>query len=66
MTVTEATAFLSCHRVTLLRLIQRRQLHLMKIGRTWRLRRAEVTALNNRTISVYPHLTIARGSKTPN
>ncbi len=63
MTLNEATTFLKCHRVTLLRLIKRGQLHLRKSGRTWTLERAEVTAVNNHNIAVYPHLTAVRPSK---
>ena len=63
MTLNEATTFLNCHRVTLLRLIKRGQLHLMKSGSTWTLERAEITALNNRNIAIYPHLTTVRSSK---
>ncbi len=63
MTVNEATAFLHCHRITLLRLIRRGHLHLLKARRTWCFQRAEVNALGNRKIAVYPHLTIVPRSK---
>jgi excisionase family DNA binding protein len=63
MTVNEATAFLHCHRVTLLRLIRRGQLLLLKTGSTWSFQRAQVNALSNRNIAVYPHLAILRRSK---
>ena len=60
VTIDEATALLHCHRVTLLRLIQREQLHLLKVGGRWMFEHAELDALNNRNISIYPHLTVAR------
>lgn len=63
MTVNEATAFLQCHRITLVRLIRRGQLHLLKTRNTWSFQRAEVKGLGNRKIAVYPHLTIVRRSK---
>lgn len=62
MTINEATAFLHCHRITLLRLIRRGQLLPLKTGSTWSFQRAEVHALSNRNIAVYPHLTIVRRS----
>jgi hypothetical protein len=61
----EATLLLHCHRVTLLRLIQRGQLHLFKTGKTWSFYGAEISALRNRNIAVYPHLTIARKPAHP-
>ncbi len=60
MTLDEATALLHCHRVTLLRLIKRGQLHALKNGGRISFERAEVSGLANRNIAVYPHLTIAR------
>jgi excisionase family DNA binding protein len=58
MSVNEATTFLHCHRITLLRLIGGGQLLLLKTGRAWNFRRAEVRAVSNRKIAIYPHLTI--------
>jgi excisionase family DNA binding protein len=59
MTVNETTALLHCHRVTLLRLMKRGRLHALKNGNRISFERAEVSALANRNIAVYPHLTIA-------
>lgn len=56
----EATAQLHCHRVTLLRLIERDQLHLLKVSGRWMFEHAELNALSTRNISTFPHLTIAR------
>jgi excisionase family DNA binding protein len=64
MTVKEVTAFLGCHRITILRLIRRKELHPLMVGKTIRFERAEVARLNNRKIAVYPHLTIVRGSNS--
>lgn len=58
MTVDEVTDLLSCHRITVLRLIRRGTLHTVMIARAIRFERAEVAALNNRRIAVYPHLTL--------
>jgi excisionase family DNA binding protein len=58
MTVDEVTDLLRCHRITVLRLIRRDELHALRIGRAIRFERAEVAALNNRKIAVYPHLTV--------
>ena len=58
MTVDEVTDMLRCHRITVLRLIGRGQLHVLTIARAIRFERAEVAALNNRKIAVFPHLTI--------
>jgi len=63
ITVNDATAFLHCHRVTLLRLIRRGRLQLLKTGSRWSFLRAEIDALANRNIAVYPHLTVVRPSK---
>lgn len=60
MTVNEVTTLLHCHRVTILRLIERGQLYILKSGGEISFQRAEVSALANRNIAVYPHLTIAR------
>jgi len=60
MTVNETTALLHCHRVTLLRLMERGQLHARKNGGGISFERAEVSALANRNIAVYPHLTIVQ------
>jgi len=65
MTVNEATSFHNCHRVTLLRLIGRGQLRLVKSGSRWSFYRAEVSAVNNRNIAVYPHLTPVRKTNPP-
>jgi excisionase family DNA binding protein len=58
MTVDEVTDLLRCHRITVLRLIRRGELHALRIGRAIKFERAEVLALNNRKIAVYPHLTV--------
>ncbi len=58
MTVDEVTDLLHCHRITVLRLIRRGALHALMISRGMRFERAEVAALNNRKIAVFPHLTV--------
>jgi excisionase family DNA binding protein len=58
MTVDEVTRLLCCHRITVLRLIRRGRLHAVRIGTALRFERAEVGALNNHNIAMYPHLTI--------
>jgi excisionase family DNA binding protein len=60
LTVNNTTALLHCHRVTLLRLIERGQLHAVRKGTKISFQRAEVSALANRNIAVYPHLTLVR------
>ena len=62
-TIDEAAAFLHCHRVTVLRLIRRGVLHLLKTGSTWSFARTEVKGLSNRNIAIYPHLIVARRGK---
>jgi excisionase family DNA binding protein len=66
MTVDEVTNLLRCHRITVLRLIRRGALHIKMIGRAMRFGRAEVAALNNRRIAVYPHLTIVSSAAAVN
>jgi hypothetical protein len=44
--------------VTVLRLIRRGALHPLKVGRALRFDRAEVMALANQTIAIYPHLSV--------
>jgi excisionase family DNA binding protein len=56
--VNEATGLLRCHRVTLLRLIRRGALHPVRVGRSLKFYRAEVVAMTNSTIAVYPHLRV--------
>ena len=56
MTVDEVTDLLHCHRITLLRLIGRGALHIRMVAHAMRFERAEVAAINNRRIAVYPHL----------
>lgn len=60
ISIDEATELLHCRRVTLLRLIERDQLHLLKVGGRWMFQNSELEALNNRKIATYPHLTLAR------
>jgi excisionase family DNA binding protein len=63
MTVNEATKFLHCHRITLLRLSQRGRLPVFKTGNTWSFERAGISALANRNLAAYPHLTVVRPAK---
>ena len=60
LTVDEVTELWQCHRVTLLRLIQRGQLHPVEVDGEIRFDRAEVMRLKNRKIAVHPHLTVSR------
>ena len=60
MTVDEVTELFRCHRITVLRLIKRGQLHPVEIDGDLRFDRAEVLRLKNRKIAVYPHFTFSR------
>jgi excisionase family DNA binding protein len=63
ITVGEVTALLRCHRVTVLRLIDRGALNPIKVGRALRFDRDEVLAAANCTIAIYPHLRIVSRRK---
>ena len=63
MTVDEVTSLLRCHRITVLRLIRSGALHILMIAHAMRFERAEVAAVNNRRIAVYPHLTLVNRAR---
>lgn len=64
MTIDDVTELWRCHRVTVLRLIERGQLHPIELDdETMRFDRAEVLSLANCRIARYPHLSIASRPK---
>jgi hypothetical protein len=58
-TIDEVTKLWRCHRITVLRLTKRGQLHPVEVDDELYFDRTEVMKLKNRKIAVYPHLTVA-------
>ena len=65
ISVDELLALWGCHRITVLRLIKRGQLHPIGPPDEMYFDRAEVDGIRNRRIAVYPHLTLARRPARP-
>jgi excisionase family DNA binding protein len=61
LTVDEVTELWHCHRLTVLRLMKRERLHVVKVvdGEP-RFDRDEVLRLKNRKIALYPHFTVLK------
>jgi excisionase family DNA binding protein len=60
ITIDEVTELWRCHRITVLRLIKRGQLHPVEVDGDLRFDCDEVLRLKNRKIAVYPHFTVKR------
>ena len=63
MHVDEVLVLWACHRITVLRLIKRGQLHPIEVDDEMFFERSEVVGLANRKIAAFPHLTVAKHSR---